>query len=282
MATPDKGRALSQPAAACALLAVAVACAGLLFAQERAVAPGELPSLRLPAAEVRATIARDHTLAARAPDARVTEIEALLREQGIAESKVLEGLAPYEERRAALRRACGALDAKGADGLAVLRARSVARLEAALALELEDAELPAVLGSFARTLAREGVTRDAEIVAAPFVVRTLYKARGNLLCGVAPDAGFERVERLAYYGWQSLHAERLPPTQRVAALERYAEAGGQGARGVAEARATLLFLGGDHAGAEAAFAAAYADEGSLRLRNHALAAQRARAFDEPR
>lgn len=266
--------ALSESASATALLLLAVACAGFLFAQERAVAPVELPSLVLPAADVRHVIARDLTLAARPVTPAIVAIEALLAAQGIAEAKVLEEFAPYQERRAMLTNACAALADKGGAGPAMLRARAVERLQDALGLRLPDAEIPGVLGSFARTLEREGVTRDAEIVAPMFVVRTLYKARENLLCGYKPDAGFERVERLAYYGWQSLHAERLPPAQRLAALDRYAEAGG---KNVEEARGALLFRSGDASGAATTLAEAYARSGSLRVRNHVLGAQRERA-----
>ena len=119
------------------------------------------------------------------------------------------------------------------------------------------------------------MTRDAEIVAPMFVVRTLYKARQNLLCGNEPDTGFERVEKLAYYGWQSLHAARLPPAQRLGALRRYAQAGGQH---VDEARGVLLFLGRDFVGAEALLTVEAHRSGSLRLRNDVLGVQQARAL----
>lgn len=265
---------LSEPASATALLVLAIACAGFLFAQERAVVPAEVPSLVLPAGAVNAVMEDDHTIAARPVTPAIVAIETLMAAQGIAEAKVLEEYAPYQERRDTLTRACASLADKGGAGPAMLRARAVERLQDALALRVPDAEIPGVLGSFARTLEREGVTRDAEIVAPMFVVRTLYKARENLLCGYKPDAGFQRVERLAYYGWQSLHAERLPPPQRLAALARYAEAGGQN---VEEARGALLFRGGDAAGAANALAEGYERSGSLRLRNYALGAQRQRA-----
>lgn len=255
------------------MLVLAIGCAGLLFAQPRAIAPVEAPSLVLPAVEVRGVVARDKTLAAHPATPAQVAIETLLAAQGVAESKVLEEFAPYQERRDALRRACAELADRSAQETAVLRARGAERLEAALDLRVADAEIAGILGSFARTLEREGVTRDAEIVAPMFVVRTLYKARTNLLCGFAPDAGFERIERRAYYGWQSLHAERLPPRQRLAALERYAEAGGTD---VEEARGVLAFRGGDVDTAATALESARVRIGSLRLRNYALGADRAR------
>lgn len=276
---PDGGhRGLSEPAAATALLVLAMACAGLLFAQERAVLPVELPSLTLPADAVRAVTARDRALAALRPAPAVLAIEGLFAAQGEAEAKALGDLAPYRERLDALRNLCAALAAKGEAGPDTLRARGVERLEAALDLRLPDVDVPGVLGAFARTLEREGVTRDGEIVAPMFIVRTLYKARGNLLCGFAPDAGFERIERRAYFGWEALHAERLPPARRLAALDRYREAGGGH---VDEARGALLFRGGDVAGAEATFARAFRREGSIRLRNDLIGARRAGGLPHP-
>ena len=77
------------------------------------------------------------------------------------------------------------------------------------------------------------------------------------------------VEVEAYWGWLALEAASAPIELRLEALEHYEEATGRPAH---EARATLLYLGGDALRASDLFTRAYEDFGSVRLRNHALAA----------
>jgi hypothetical protein len=76
------------------------------------------------------------------------------------------------------------------------------------------------------------------------------------------------VELRAYWGWLALEARDVAIEHRLSALERYAQAGGQS---VTEARAVLLFEAGHMMEAAQAFQQAYEEEGTLRLRNHALA-----------
>lgn len=262
---------LSEPVAAVLLVVLATACAGLLFAQERSVVPDELPSLVLPAGEVRAAVERDRALAKRVPTSKeVAKVETLLREHGRAQAQFFEEQQSYERRQRALRVACTELARSGRDAVDALRARSVERLEDALALRLPEKEVPEVLGGFALTLERGGVTRDGAIVGPHFVVRTLYKAQWNASCGFAPNFGMARVERLAYHGWQAFHVPALSPASRLAALEEYARAGGPH---VEEARAVILLGAGEPRAAVPALSAAQAAEGSIRLRNYLLAAR---------
>jgi hypothetical protein len=78
------------------------------------------------------------------------------------------------------------------------------------------------------------------------------------------------VELLAYYGWQALHAERLPIPQRLQAAAAYEKAGGPNGD---EIIGVLLYRAGDFAMAAHAFAAAQRHGTQLRLRNHMLAAR---------
>jgi hypothetical protein len=261
---------LSEPFAAVALLVLAIACAGLLLTLERAVPPRVMPSLQLPAGPVRAQLAADRALVAKLPESEAVEqLRAVLLEQELAAAGGPQEARVVRHRRSRLQQAC--LDvgkAHGDAGADAFRALAAERIDAALALTLPEEEARRVLKGFATVLAREHVTRDARVVGPRFVVRTMYKARHNLLCGWVPDSGLSRIEQRAFYGWQALHAERVALVRRLQALDRYAEAGGED---VAEARGILLFQGGDFAGAMRALEAAQRETGSLRLRNHIAA-----------
>jgi hypothetical protein len=263
--------ALSEPAATAALFALALTCAGLLFVLERAVPPIELPSLSLPRAPVEAVIRADATAASAAPKSKqAVALEALLWRQGAAEAPGIEDLDTYRNRRKALELGYRALvRVEGEARVLRLRSKAVAQLEAALDLQLKDEQAKAVLGSFTAVLEHEGASRNGYLVAPRFVVRTLYKARWNILHGLAPDYTFERVEKRAFYGWQALHAERVPLQRRIEALHAYGLAGGDQ---IEEALGVLLFRMGDYRQAAKALRAAQRKHGSLRLRNYVLGA----------
>ena len=120
----------------------------------------------------------------------------------------------------------------------MLRAKAALQLEDALELRLEGKRAKQVIGAFNSLLERERASMDGYLVAPRFVVRTLYKARWNILAGLAPDHAFERIERRAFYGWQALHSETEPLPKRMAALHEYGLAGGDH---VEEALGILLF-----------------------------------------
>jgi hypothetical protein len=195
--------------------------------------------------------------------------------QGIAEEQALEALGSYKRRRQDLVATHAKLvAARGEDAALALRAKAVARFDDALALRLPRERLQSVMGAFASLLEREDVTRDGYLVGPSFVARTLYKARWNLFCGQPPDHAFEPIEGRAFYGWQALHSPRLALNQRLQAVAGYRKTGG---RHVDEALGGLLYQARDFAGARAAFGAAAARTGSLRVRNYALGAQLAAA-----
>jgi hypothetical protein len=268
---------LSEPVAALALLTLAIACGALLLAEPRHVAPFELPSLTLPADAVSATIASDAEAARAAPaTAGAKAFEALLRDQGQAETQVSEGSESYAARRQALALAYKRVLAQsGEAGALRLRAKAVLALEDALELRLDVAQAKQVIGAFSSVLERENASRDGYLIAPRFVVRTLYKARWNILAGLPPDYALQRVELRAFYGWQALQADDVPLQKRVTALHAYGLAGGDH---IEEALGILLFRLGDYAQAARALETAYRKQGSIRLRNQLLAVRVAAGY----
>lgn len=254
------------------LIAVVLGCAGVLLAQPRSVAPIQMPSLTLPAEPVMEALAEDARAAKRAPTTAIAkQLDAWLLERGHADQA---GDQPQSERFEQGRRMGegykNLVKESGASAAVALRAAATERLDAALEGKLAVSKARDVIGSFALMLEREGCARDAEIVAPQFVVRTLYKARWNLMHGRPPTDAFARIEQRAFFGWQALHGERLPLDQRLQALQAYAEQGGTQVR---ESAAVLLFRGGQLEAAAAPLAAAYEKSGNLRLRNELRALQ---------
>jgi hypothetical protein len=267
---------MSEAVAASVLFAVYVGCASVLFVLPRAVAPLEPPSLSLPRDEVLAVMRQDELSAKAAPQGeRAEALHALYLEHGQVERVGVEESTSFELRREALVAGYKGVVAQSGEaaGLA-LRAKSVLAVEAALDLQLPVAQAQAQLGGLSAMLQREGASRDARLVVPRFLVRTFQKARWNLLTGQLPDYALVRVERRVFYGWQSLHVERVPLPQRIAALHEYGEAGGTS---IEEALGVLLFRMGDPQKAADALAVAYRKNPSLRLRNYAAGARAAAA-----
>ena len=265
---------LSEAVALISLLLLSIACAALLIAQPRAVAPLELPGLTLPAAPVLAVIEQDERDAQHAPSsATAAAFEGLLDAQGQAELQGSEETEQYIDRRQQLANGYRALVAEVGEVAALrLRAKAVKRLHDALELRLPPERAKRVIGAFSSVLEREHASRDGYLVAPRFVVRTLYKARWNILAGLEPAHALQRIERRAYYGWEALHADSVPLRQRLVALHEYGLAGGDH---VEEALGTLLFRMHDYQQSARALEAAYRKDHSIRLRNYLLAAREA-------
>ena len=265
--------------AAIALLVLGSCCALLLLTQERRIGPRDLPSLRLPAADVAAAIADDQRRAAQAPTSKTAvELEALLHDLGEAETAVVEPAATHRARSEALAETLHRLvEEEGKDAGLALRARAVSRMEAALRLELPEEQIAGVMGAFAHTLQDSEVTRDGAIIGPHFVVRTLYKTRWNLAHGLPSPHAFSKVERLAYYGWLALHARRAALPLRLQALQPYADAGGQH---VEQAAGVLLFAAQQYGTAGQVLQKAYEDDASVRLRNYTLGARVAAGIED--
>jgi hypothetical protein len=263
---------LPEPLAAIALFVLSTACAALLLVRGRAVEPYELPSLELSASEVARAIAADVASARGAPRGKTADgLRGLLTHQGEMELVGAERYDIFNKRRAALAKGFATLVTEVGESKALgLRAEATCELDAALDLKLPLARAKIVVGSLGQMLEREGASVDGELTAPRFVARTLFKARWNLLHGLAPTHRFERIERQAYFGWEALHAERLPIPQRVEALGEYAKVGG---KHIDEAHGVLLYQHQEYQQAATALRAAYNAEPSLRLRNYVLGAQ---------
>jgi hypothetical protein len=237
-----------------------------LIALPRAVAPLELPGLVLDAAAVAAQEREDSALAASAP--KTQEAQALWDTYvRFGESELTSGEpAELEPRRRSMLRAQEAVvAASGARAGAAMRALALSKFEAALAGEVPQPELKGLLGLFPHVLVRYMAARDGIELAPHFVVRTLYKARWNRMCGLLPEADLSAIERRAYFGWMGLHAANLSIRERRQALIAYAAAGGTESE---QALGVLAFVDEDYARAAGALERAYAKSTNLRLRNY--------------
>lgn len=272
MGVKDPNRPISDELAAYCLMVLGAGCALFLLAQPRAIMPLELPGVVLPASAVHAQIDSDARVAARAPrDQTALTLTRLIAEHGQAEQRLVEGMDSYRARRKQLGDAYAAvLAAHGASGVDALRAQAVQQLERALGMELPAAELPAVMGAFADLLAHNGAVVGGVELAAPFVLRTLYKARWNLICTQRPVEGFSSVERLAYFGWMGLQSNRLSASEQLDALQRYGAEGGANAR---LGLALLLLQRGRPDKAAAELSALQRSTPTLRLRNFLVSAE---------
>ena len=267
-------RTLSEPAGAVLLMALPAACATWLLLVPRVMEPRALPALTLSADAVALTLERDRKAAATASHTALADnLRALLMTQGEAEVRGLEDATDYQHRRAELAKQHAALvAAEGEAASNALRAEAMQQLDAALELRLPRDRARNVLGALPNMLARDHAAHEGTLIAPRFVVRTLYKARWNLLFGLRPEHGFSAVERQAFFGFQALHAERLPIVKRAEALREYARAGGAHAD---EALGVLLYRSGDFKQAMTVLDAVAEAEGNVRVRNYALAAHRA-------
>lgn len=263
---------LSEPLAAIALFVLSTACAALLLVRARAVEPYEPPSLELSASMVATAMADDVAAARAAPRGKTAdELRGLLTHQGEMELVGAERFESFNRRRAALAKAYAKLVREVGEKKALsLRAEATCEFDDALDLKLPVARAKLVIGTLGEMLQREGASIDGELTAPRFVARTLFKARWNLLHSLQPTLRFEPIERQAYFGWEALHAERLPIPQRVEALAEYAKAGG---KHVDEAHGVLLYQHQEYQQATNALRAAYKAEPTIRLRNYVLGAQ---------
>jgi hypothetical protein len=252
------------------LFMVVIGCAGFLLWQPRRIALTQMPPLVLPAGPVREAIAAEAKAAAQAPTTEAAaQLDRLWLEAGRIER---DGDEPLHRRRERWRRAHTLYEQvvkeSGENGALALRALAVERLDDAIDLKLKPELARDVMGDFALLLEREGCARGGELLAPRFIARILYKARWNISHELPPEHRFSSIEARAYFGWQSLHGDRLPLEQRMRALVEYQRHGGPRAD---EAAGVLLRKGGEAAAANAALTAAYRSSNALRLRNAALA-----------
>ena len=261
-------RSLSPEMSLYALFLLANVSALLLGFVPRSVAPGQPPSLRLSEPEVRAQIAADRQAAKGASNEPFAlEVDAVFLKHGEAEQELVDELGRYKKRLEVLADGHGRLlETIGADGIVAQRARAVERFEAAIALRLPEEQVRGVMGSLPLQLAKAHMTRDGEITAPHFVLRTMYKARWNVLHGRKPEEHMSAIEQRAYGGWLGLHADAAPSVKRLEALEAYASSDPGDA---AEATGVVLFKVGRFEEAALAFEQVHAERSNLRARNWA-------------
>lgn len=253
-------RGMTPTGARLIVTAVAGACAFLVVALPRPIAPREMPPLVLAESDV--ATEREH----RHGEANTAGLERLIAHAKAASAEELGIEIEGRLDNRALRQELTEHEAE----LPALRVWALERYEAALAGELDGEELQQTLGAFPRVLERYDAARDGFTRAPDFVVETIFLARLNLLLGLPPTDGFSDVSLQAYHGWLGLHAEAAAPELRRGALQGLDGAGGAGAL---EGAALLAFRGGDLDAAASAYGSLYETTGLLRLRNHAMAAQ---------
>jgi hypothetical protein len=259
-----------------ALLSAAVACALVLIAVPRPV-PLALPALALPAGEVRAALAHDRELAARAPRTpAASAMYALLLAAGEQElgGEAAEG--PWQNRVAAVARQ--AYTELGEPGVRALRARASERFMLALAGRLEDEqEARGLCGAQRDILVEHGyLSSGGRLLAPELSVRATYKARWNMIFGRAPNFDLSLLERRAYEGFRALEARHMPLEQRGLALSEFAAAGGAQAQ---EALAIWRALNGDGDALIELGRSTGVASSELRLRNMALGVLSARSTE---
>jgi len=262
-------RRLGDGGVAALVLVVATGSALFVLAFPRPVPPMEMPGLHLDPAAVAAQIAEDEVRAGRASRSELARrAELLYRRQCAAETGPGEAQQRSEERARRLEAAVAALEGEeGAEAVLDLRARTTERAMG----ELDGhREATAWLGSFPVMLERYHLRESGHMRAPRMAVRALYKARWNASHNRPLADALAPIELEAYWGWLAFGARATAPSHRLEALRHYAAIAG--AERAAEARATLLYLSGDGLGAAEAFQEAYEEGGSLRLRNHSLAA----------
>lgn len=264
-ARPSK---LSDSGLALLLIVCGASVGGMLLATPRGVVPNEMPQVPLDRTKMADSLATDYDLAATLQDGEaLARLEHLYFQHGLAE---IEGEVEQaaDDRAGALYQAFLAFRTEvGEDGVRALLARWTNEAEGTLD-EGDRDDRDARLGSFPTMLDRYGIDARSADPVESFVRRTLYKARINASLSRSPTEQLEPIEVQAYWGWLAYAAEVDPP-RRLVALSAYEEAGGPVDDSVT---ATLLYLDGDALAAAEKFERAYEEHGSLRLRNHGLAA----------
>jgi hypothetical protein len=284
-AAETKKRVERSFTAAFALLATALSCSIVVVLAPRPVQPSQLPALRLARRAVEAQLAHDRELAASARsferDPDVVNVLSMYRREGLAELRNDLDMQVLADQRRELSSGADKLFTRlGGERTRALIAAVTERAMAALAQDHAASETRGLLGGFPSLLARLGyddsfvvepatkrVARAGYSRAPTLAVRTLYKARFNLICERPLDRDLTPLELQAYEGFNALHAAGLPPERRAQAAQTFFRAGGHDG---AEAAAIWMYQGGAHDAALALLRSEYERTGALRLRNMAL------------
>ena len=269
--------AASGPAAAAGrgpLLALIIALAlpgalSALWLAPRPAEPAEMPPLVVPQVRAQASIASLTALAGQAPgDDDVTEARRreLYLLHGVSEARPDAAPAQARTRDEELQALAVTLETQG--HLDAVRASDVLRTIEALSRGGQDADRLGEIGAFPRLLEQWGAVLQGRRIAPRLVIHALAVARWNGIHGRELTEGMDETLLLAYHGWLAFYGPSGGTDLRGGALVEYVRAGGR--RGL-ETEAFLRLSGGDAAGAQLAFEAAYQASGNVRLRNHALA-----------
>lgn len=265
------------------ILAISVP-AGLigLWASPRPARPTEMPPLVFRTAEVQETIAGEVAIESRLASDDPDEIHrrALYLATGLAEVRRDDRPEAASARVLQLTQLAHRIAERGPELLASARARDVGRLMPVLLDEghrFTETERASELGAFPQMLERYGAVAGGRRIAPEIVLRTMFFARWSSIHGLEMTDGMTPLELRAYYGWLALEGGVAPLGMRADAVEAYASVGGTR---VWEARGVLAFESGELATARSDFEHAYELTGSVRLRNHALAAMQAELQDD--
>ena len=199
---------------------------------------------------------------------------SLYRAEGLAELQDSIDLSALGERRRELAASAESLFTRlGAERTRALIAAtrpSVAMASVGPATATDGSEARGLLGSFPALLTRYGyidVARRGYGQAPPLAVRTLYKARFNLITERPLERDLSTIELQAYEGFNALHAAGLSAERRAQAAQTFFRAGGHDG---AEAAAIWLWQGGAREQALSLLRSEYRRSAALRLRNMAL------------
>lgn len=259
-----------------ALLATAIGCAFFLLARPHAVAPAALPPLVLDAAAVDACLAADRKDAAQAPTGPGLKAmyEGFLAE-GLVERGGTTDLDDARHRQHLFGTlAAIELERAGPDAAKKLRAHAVEQFARARAGAIADAkERDGLIGTFDKQLERYGLTdAHGELLAPLLSMRTMYKARWNLIHALNRTAGLTPIEIQAFEGWIALHGLSTPPERRAQSARAFREAGGHRGDLIL---AIWLYQGGAF-DAAARLLNKESERGELFVRNYQLALETAR------
>lgn len=250
---------------------IGVSCACVILYSPQSVAPSTTPPLVLEQEAVASQIQEDQNLEGSVPQSEtVVRIERVYQAAGLAELGAPEEARAHRERMAELSEGLNALEQEaGSDAVNALRCRMTSRGYQALLGQLPDDERRGLIGTFGQILERYSAVREGRLLAPEIVFRSLYKARWNGYMSRELTAGLSTIELQAYWGWLALHAQEIEVRRRLNALDQYEAATGTL---LAEARAALLFQIGAYPESSDIYDSLHRSSGSLRYRNHALAA----------
>lgn len=253
------------------VIVIGVSCASVILYSPQAIPPSSTPPLVLGLSDVEEVRLADASSEEQVPRSEtVLRLERVYAAAGFAELGEPEETEAHPRRMAELAAGIEELEREaGAEAVNALRARTATRGYLALLGQSSTEERRGLLGNFAEILERYSVVSQHRLVAPEIVFRSLYKARWNGYMGRALTDGLSPIELQAYWGWLALHAHDIEVRRRLHALERYEEASGER---LVEARAALLFQAGAYPESSDIYDSLFQDTGSIRYRNHALAA----------